>query len=746
MLFPRVVSSCMFTGHHVSACSRTRRNCWSKVIYGQSFSTSVSCDVYGTLDISVDISGTAFSFTDSACGTLTLLDSLASTTSGVYVYVGADCDGCTSKWGFLQAGFGNFPTSSPVVATPLPTNAPTHKPTNAPTHAPMNAPTHAPTNTPTHAPSSAPNDDSSDGSGSGAFSGILAGVITTLVLLLCCGGPIVCCVRNAKGCCCAPKQRAHAQHPRPQVVWLQRDAGLELRGVHSHAQAAHQIVLVENSPSVTSAPEAHHDAISTGDAPGPTVLEAEPDAEPDAEPEPTGGTGDQAADLAGDAPDLAQPEAEPEPTSSNTVRVADRTGDAPDPMEQRGDARAAEEEFKAELPPPPLFAETVLPGSLDPVGASPEPVVARLQQLIETAKDVKDIMKVADLAMKGSQMLLSLGSELPVIGSICGILNRAIGKLRGLKDKVEDFIQMGKRVLDVLLFLAELDEVVKQLPKREHHMFARRVDPMKGIVGQLDEMIAKFADQQWFWAMWNMRKYSKSLTALDGELVRIMAQIRDAISLQTLKQTLTRPPERSYRLDLAIERRVRTFVEHEGAVWEDQAIDELQASQSEVEAVAREAGLSSDVIPTDVSRAPGTPTLVGPPAAAAEPAAGDAPMEGSLSPVAQIQEMISRANEAKDMLRIADLALKGSSLLLDASSSLPVVGSICGVLNKAISRLRSLKDKAEDFIQIGKRILDVILFLAELEDITRQLSGADRRKFSRSIDPLCAPCCWNSTS
>ena len=102
-------------------------DCSTKYIYSPDSSTSDSCDVYGDISIEISINGGTVTFTDDVgCDTLTqsgitLLD------SPLYMYVGADCDGCTTQWYSLTVSLDAAP-SPPVPPEPSPPPPPSPSP------------------------------------------------------------------------------------------------------------------------------------------------------------------------------------------------------------------------------------------------------------------------------------------------------------------------------------------------------------------------------------------------------------------------------------------------------------------------------------------------------------------------------------------------------------------------------------------------------------------------------------------
>ena len=113
-------------------------NCGTKMIYGQSLSAAdYSCSGLGTYAINIEFSSTVVSFSDSTCGSLTLAETLAGSSSALYVYVGADNDLGASKWNALriwgEPSWNPDDSRSPTIQPVLnPTPQPTYRPTPEP--------------------------------------------------------------------------------------------------------------------------------------------------------------------------------------------------------------------------------------------------------------------------------------------------------------------------------------------------------------------------------------------------------------------------------------------------------------------------------------------------------------------------------------------------------------------------------------------------------------------------------------
>ena len=87
-------------------------NCSSKYIYSASTTDYTSCSDLREYTIDIQIEGSTATFTDDSCADVTVTDSFLASGEPLYVYVGADCDGCTAEWYELEVnGDGSFSPS-----------------------------------------------------------------------------------------------------------------------------------------------------------------------------------------------------------------------------------------------------------------------------------------------------------------------------------------------------------------------------------------------------------------------------------------------------------------------------------------------------------------------------------------------------------------------------------------------------------------------------------------------------------
>ena len=95
-------------------------NCDYRYIYGQTEQTSTPCSSFQTYDIEITVDDSTVTFRDAAgvCGELSLPETIG-TSGPLYVYVGADCDGCDAIWYSVEICSG-LTTAPGYAPTPAP--------------------------------------------------------------------------------------------------------------------------------------------------------------------------------------------------------------------------------------------------------------------------------------------------------------------------------------------------------------------------------------------------------------------------------------------------------------------------------------------------------------------------------------------------------------------------------------------------------------------------------------------------
>ena len=100
----------------------------NKYIYAQTSSASTLCGVFRTYAVEISVYSSGLSFQDDFCGALTRSDALGAA-AALYIYVGADCDGCSAAWLDLSAwGAPSWDEDWTTLPSPAPTASPAPTP------------------------------------------------------------------------------------------------------------------------------------------------------------------------------------------------------------------------------------------------------------------------------------------------------------------------------------------------------------------------------------------------------------------------------------------------------------------------------------------------------------------------------------------------------------------------------------------------------------------------------------------
>ena len=227
-------------------------------------------------------------------------------------------------------------------------------------------------------------------------------------------------------------------------------------------------------------------------------------------------------------------------------------------------------------------ADTILAalGKLDDAPASsPQPpdatnVVTRatsadqlgsVEALADERLDQADAtLQFIDAGLDIAAAILRVGSHVPVFGGACAAAKDVLDVVRQVKDKAEDAVEAGRRVVDVLKVLRMLSENVSNLGRDKQDELNAEMNALKALLTDVKELIQSFGTKGWLRKAWSMKKHAMTLSRLDKRmrdsvdtLMRMYQLANDAEVLQRLKEEGVRlAQDGRYKLDAAIEEQV----------------------------------------------------------------------------------------------------------------------------------------------------------------------------------------------
>ena len=194
--------------------------------------------------------------------------------------------------------------------------------------------------------------------------------------------------------------------------------------------------------------------------------------------------------------------------------------------------------------------------------------------------------------------LLLLGQAVPLLSNVCSVAREVLEVVQSVKDKVDDIVEAGQRVLDVLQLLELLARNVDRLRVGKEEV-EPRMRELQEQLSKLRDAIAAFGNRGWLKRAYNTWKKAKALSHIDAEmkeklemLMRFYSVARDAHVEQLLE-------ERTYALEAAIATQVHRRVQEVGGSEEDAAAS-LERDEKAVRALAEEVGVVGDELKAEL--------------------------------------------------------------------------------------------------------------------------------------------------
>ncbi|KAJ8604650.1 hypothetical protein CTAYLR_006524 [Chrysophaeum taylorii] len=170
--------------------------------------------------------------------------------------------------------------------------------------------------------------------------------------------------------------------------------------------------------------------------------------------------------------------------------------------------------------------------------------------------DVERVDDFVDQGLDVTLSILSTGRALPLISEACGVAGAILKDVQKYKDKADDVVQAGRRVLDVLEFLRLLTSRVRELsPESTSEVRAAMAD-ITQLLEEFKTAVEKFGKPGFFKRFWKQREYAGTLSRLDGEIRDKLDFLTNAYGLARDAQVEGLPRAITYKLEEALEKYV----------------------------------------------------------------------------------------------------------------------------------------------------------------------------------------------
>ena len=205
----------------------------------------------------------------------------------------------------------------------------------------------------------------------------------------------------------------------------------------------------------------------------------------------------------------------------------------------------------------------------------------------------EDTSKVVQGGLMVVSALLSLGSNLPLVGQLCEAAQGCLDSAEEFKSKAKDVTIAARRVCDVLDIVYLMAQNVDRL--EEKALVESKMRRLVDLLVKFNAAVRKFGKKGWMKRAWTMRGHVESLTSLDKEIVSQLDVFRDAYRFARDKDMIQRTYSIEASMNQLVEARVRETGEPEGTV-----VAVLSNDPVAIASVAVDAALPADELTSEL--------------------------------------------------------------------------------------------------------------------------------------------------
>ena len=205
----------------------------------------------------------------------------------------------------------------------------------------------------------------------------------------------------------------------------------------------------------------------------------------------------------------------------------------------------------------------------------------------------EDTSKVVQGGLMAVSALLSLGSNLPLVGQLCEAAQGCLDSADEFKSKAKDVTIAARRVCDVLDIVYLMAQNVDRL--EEKALVERKMRRLVDLLVKFKAAVRKFGKKGWMKRAWKMRGHVHSLGRLDKEIVAQLDVFRDVYKLATDNESMKRIYKIEASIDKLVAERVRQTGEPEGKVVAVLSNDPVAIASVAVDARVPPAELTSEL-------------------------------------------------------------------------------------------------------------------------------------------------------
>lgn len=223
---------------------------------------------------------------------------------------------------------------------------------------------------------------------------------------------------------------------------------------------------------------------------------------------------------------------------------------------------------------------------------------------VATATRAERASKVVEVGLRICSGLLLVCEVLPVVGGVCGVAREILKDVRELKDKADDVVNAGCRVVDVLKLLELFSENAnKTLEAKARADVEERIGELEQLLEAVRDQVRAFREEGFLMKMIMTWSRVKTLSKLDGKIDRAMQSMRDAYNLARDNRIFELFGTMEYKLEAAIVASIRARAEGASESLEE-AGTSVAKDEKAILGIAARGGVPNVVLELEITKFP----------------------------------------------------------------------------------------------------------------------------------------------
>ena len=205
----------------------------------------------------------------------------------------------------------------------------------------------------------------------------------------------------------------------------------------------------------------------------------------------------------------------------------------------------------------------------------------------------QETSKVVGRGLTLARTLLSMGSNLPLVGALCEAAKGCLDSADEFKDKAEDVTIAARRVCDVLDIVYLMAQNVDRL--EEKALVESKMQRLVDLLVEFNKTVRKFGKKGWLKRAFTMQSHVKKLTSLDKEIESQLDVFRETYRFARDKDMI----QRTYNIEASINQLVAERVGQTGEP-EGKVVAVLSQDPVAIASVAVDAYVPADELETEL--------------------------------------------------------------------------------------------------------------------------------------------------